>query len=222
VARLVLGERPWRRCIVVTSNSSRAIWVAIGLAFLALTPARAFAHCDGLDGPVVKAAQRALETRNPALMLIWVQAKDEREIQRAFEQTLAVRELSPQARELADRFFFETLVRVHRAGEGAPYTGLKPAGRDLGPAIPAADEAVRVGSMEPVLELLTDAIQQQLRERFGEVMTTKTFKPDDLAAGRAYFKAYVEFIHFVEHLYDSTMNAPHGHFEESVVPSKDH
>ena len=129
------------------AKSSPVTWAAVAIALLGLTPAPAFAHCDGLDGPVVKAAQLALETRNPALALIWVQEKDEREIQNAFEQTLAVRELSSQAKELADRFFFETLVRVHRAGEGAPFTGLKPAGRDLG-AIPAADEAVRLGSVE--------------------------------------------------------------------------
>jgi hypothetical protein len=198
------------------------ITVAAGLGFLALLPARALAHCDGLDGPVVKAAQRALDTRNSALVLIWVQGKDEPEIRRAFEQTLAVRELSPQARELADRFFFETLVRVHRAGEGAPFTGLKPAGRDLGPAIPAADEAVRVGSVEPVRHLLTVAVQERLRHQFGEVIATKTFATDDVAAGRAHVKAYVEFIHFVERVYDSTMKTPHGHFEESEAPAKQH
>jgi hypothetical protein len=204
------------------SNISRMIAVAAGLGFFALVPARALAHCDGLDGPVVQAAQRALDTRNPALVLIWVQGKDEPEIRKAFEQTLAVRELSSQARELADRFFFETLVRVHRAGEEAPFTGLKPAGRDLGPAIPAADEAVRVGSVEPVRHLLTVAIQDRLRHQFGKVMATKTFEPDDVAAGRAYVKAYVEFIHFVEFVYDRTMNAPHGHFEERDVPAKQH
>jgi len=201
---------------------SRKIAVAVGIGFFALMPARALAHCDGLDGPVVKAAQRALDTRNPALVLIWVQEKDEPEIRKAFEQTLAVRELSPQARELADRFFFETLVRVHRAGEGAPFTGLKPAGRDMGPAIPAADEALRVGSVEPVRHLLTAAIQARLRDQFGDVMATKTFEPDDVAAGRAYVKAYVEFIHFVEFVYDSTMSAPHGHFEEREAPPKQH
>ena len=204
------------------TNFSRLIAVAVGVGFVALTPARALAHCDGLDGPVVKAAQRALETRNPALVLIWVQEKDEPEVRKAFEQTLAVRALSPQARELADRFFFETLVRVHRAGEGAPFTGLKPAGRDLGPAIPAADEAVRAGSVEPVRHLLTAAIQQRLREQFGEVMATKMFAPDDVVAGRAHVKAYVEFIHFVELLYDSTMKTPHGHFEEREAPAKHH
>ena len=204
------------------TNISRKIVVAIGLGFFAFTPARALAHCDGLDGPVVKAAQRALDTRNPAPVLIWVQEKDEPEIRKAFEQTLAVRELSAEARELADRFFYETLVRVHRAGEGAPFTGLKPAGRDLGPAIPAADESVRVGSVEPVRHLLMVAIQERLRLQFGEVMATKTFEPDDVAAGRAHVKAYVEFIHFVERLYDSTMKTPHGHFEESEALAKQH
>ena len=206
---------------MVSTKLSRVLAVAVGLGFFALTPVRALAHCDGLDGPVVKAAQRALETRNPALVLIWVQEKDEPEIRNVFDQTLAVRVLNPQARELADRFFFETLVRVHRAGEGAPFTGLKPAGRDLGPAIPGADEAVRIGSVQPVHRLLTEAIQERLRQQFGEVMATKTFESDDIAAGRAYIKAYVEFIHFVERLYDTAMKAPHGHFETSE-PSKHH
>ena len=206
----------------MATRTFRMTWAVVTIALLGLTPARALAHCDGLDGPVVKAAQRALETRNSALVLIWVQDKDEREIQTAFEQTLAVRELSPQAKELADRFFFETLVRVHRAGEGAPFTGLKPAGRDLGPAIPAADEAVRNGSVEHLQQLLTGVFQQRLREEFGRVMAAKTFKPDDLAAGRAYINAYVEFIHFVERLYDSMMQSPHDHFEERETLSNNH
>jgi hypothetical protein len=207
---------------VVTKNYFRALSVLGALGLLAVTPARALAHCDGLDGPVVKAAQRALEARNPAFALIWVQEKDEREIQTAFEQTLAVRELSPQAKELADRFFFETLVRVHRAGEGAPFTGLKPAGRDLGPAIPAADEAIRIGSVAPVRRLLTSLVDERLGEQFGEAMAARTFKSGDVHAGRAYVKAYVEFIHLVERLYESTMKAPHGHFEENDVLSKGH
>jgi hypothetical protein len=207
---------------VVTKNYFRALSVLGALGLLAVTPARALAHCDGLDGPVVKAAQRALEARNPAFALIWVQEKDEREIQTAFEQTLAVRELSPQAKELADRFFFETLVRVHRAGEGAPFTGLKPAGRDLGPAIPAADEAIRIGSVAPVRRLLTSLVDERLGEQFGEAMAARTFKSGDVHAGRAYVKAYVEFIHLVERLYESTMKAPHGHFEENDVLPKRH
>lgn len=185
------------------------------LGLLAVTPGPALAHCDGLDGPVVKAAQEALNTRNPALALLWVQARDEAEIRVVFERTLAVRALSPQAKELADRFFFETLVRVHRAGEGAPFTGLKPAGRDLGPAIPAADKAIHDGSVEPLATLLTGVMQERLREQFHEVVRHKMFPPGDVATGRAYVSAYVEFIHYVERVYEAATTMAHGHAPES-------
>ena len=206
---------------MVTRKLTQLLSTLGALGLLAAAPAPALAHCDGLDGPVVKAAQRALETRNPAFALIWVQQKDEHEIRTVFEQTLAVRGLSPQAKELADRFFFETVVRLHRAGEGAPFTGLTPAGRDLGPAIPAADEAIRAGSVDPVLRLLTGVLEERLRDQFGAAIAAKTFNSDDLSAGRAYVTAYVEFIHFVERVYESTTKAPHGHVNEAAVPSKD-
>jgi hypothetical protein len=121
-----------------------ALLLGVALAIAPLP--RALAHCDGLDGPVVQAARKALETGEVNLVLIWVQKPDEAEIKRAFDHAQTVRKLSAEARELADRYFFETLVRIHRAGEGAPFTGLKPAGRDLGPAIPAADNALRDGN----------------------------------------------------------------------------
>jgi hypothetical protein len=198
-------------------NHSNIRWSACSLLVIALAlgaPGRARAHCDGLDGPVVKAAQAALETRNPTLVLIWVQPKDEAEIRAAFEQTLVVRALSPQAKALADRYFFETLVRVHRAGEGAPYTGLKPAGRDLGAAIPAADKAIDEGSVEPLVTLITGAVQQGVRAHFKETMAARAFTPGDIAAGREYVKAYVEFIHYVERLHEAATTSAHGHAGE--------
>lgn len=183
------------------------------LTLTLLSPAPALAHCDGLDGPVVKAAQRALETRNPALALVWVQAQDEAEVRSAFERTLAVRALGPQAREVADRFFFETLVRLHRAGEGEPFTGLKPAGRDLGPAIPAVDKAIDAASVEPLVKLLTDAMEEHLREHFTHVLASRKFQPDDIAAGRAFVKTYVELMHYVERVYEAATGGSRSHAE---------
>jgi hypothetical protein len=202
------------------ANTIFAWGVCPVLAFVLVfsAPPSALAHCDGLDGPVVKAAQKALDTRDPAPVLIWVQAEDEAEIRAVFEQTLAVRALSPQAKELADRYFFETLVRVHRAGEGAPYTGLKPAGRDLGPAIPAADQAIDEGSVEPVMTLLTDAMQEGLRAHVEAAVMAKGFRPSDVAAGREYVKSYVELMHYVERLYEAIAISAHGHFTETGPP----
>ena len=200
---------------MVIRKLARLVSTLGAFGLLAATPAPALAHCDGLDGPVVKAAQKALDSHNPASALMWVQPRDEAEIRAAFDRTLAVRALSPQAKELADRFFFETLVRVHRAGEGAPFTGLKPAGRNLGPAIPAADKAIHDGSVEPLVRLLTGVMQERLREHFNEVVTHKMFQPGDVATGRAYVGAYVEFIHYVERVYEAATTMAHGHAPES-------
>lgn len=188
------------------------VWVALVLSLASRT---ASAHCDGMDGPVVKAARRALETRDVNLVLIWVQKNDEAEIRRVFEETLAVRGLSPQAKELADRYLFETLVRLHRAGEGAPYTGLKPAGRDLGPAIPAADRALEEGSAEQLKQVLTEAMQKGLREHFEKALAKKKFRSDDLDAGRDYVEAYVEFLHYAERTYEASTQSVPGHVHKS-------
>ena len=137
------------------------------------------------------------------LILVWVQKKDEGETKNIFNKTLTVRKLSPQARELADMYLFESLVRIHRAGEGEPYTGLKPAGRDLGPAIPATDRALDSGKIEPLLKLLTDAMQKEIREKFKQVLAKKKFNPDDVEAGRAYIQTYVPFVTYVESTYEA-------------------
>jgi hypothetical protein len=165
----------------------------------------------------VKAAQKALDTKNPAHALIWVRSEDEAEVRAAFEQALTVRSLSPQAKALADRYFFETVVRLHRTGEGASYTGLKPAGRDYGQAIPAADRAIDTGNVQPVVTFLTDKLQAGIRNHFDETMASRGFKPDDVAAGREYVKAYVEFIHYIERLYESMTTRAQGHVD--LTPS---
>lgn len=128
--------------------------VAVLVAIAAFPASPASAHCDGMDGPVVKAAQQALAKGDVDFVLIWVRKEDEAEIRRAFERASSVRKPGPEAQELADRYFFETLVRIHRAGEGAPFTGLKPAGRDLGPAIRAADRALQSGDVAPLVDVL--------------------------------------------------------------------
>jgi hypothetical protein len=186
-------------------------WIRFGLMALAIAAAGPLlAHCDGLDGPVVQAAMKALDTGKIGHVLMWVRAADEPEVRAAFEKTLAVRKLSPDARGLADRYFFETVVRVHRAGEGQPYTGLKPAGRDLGPAIPAADKAIETGSADAVIELATHAARHGIEERFARVMSAKKVAGEDVAHGREYVEAYVQFLHYVEGLH--TASAGHaGH-----------
>ena len=191
----------------------RMLMIVVLLTVASTSPAGA--HCDALDGPVVTLAKKALETGNINPILSWVAKADEPEIRRAFEQSRAVRKLGPEAKTLADTFFFETVVRVHRASEGAPFTGLKAAGLDLGPAIPAADRALNTESTEAVEKLLMDAIHKGLRAHFDAVVSRKKFDPNDVAAGREYVEAYVPYIHYVEGLWEMASATARGHFPEA-------
>lgn len=187
------------------------------LALSVATPAPA--HCDGLDGPVVTAARRALEAGDPNPILIWVRPGDEAEVRAAFSHAVAVRRLGPQARALADRFLFETLVRLHRTGEGAPFTGLQPAGRDLGPAIRLADRAVASGSDREVTQFIRDEAARGISDRFRNLQSRRRFDPADLAAGRAYVASYVSFIHYVEAIDAATRSAAEGHYPDAPEAS---
>jgi hypothetical protein len=212
----------WRIVMRVHHGIAKGSLLAAISAALLFAAAPASAHCDGRDGPVVAAAQQALDTGNVNRVLIWVQKTDEAEIREAFRKARAVRQLDPTAKELADNYFFETLVRVHRAGEGAPYTGLKPAGRDLGPAVPAGDKALVTGSVEPVFKLLTQEVRQGIGAQFKDVLAKKNFKTDDVAAGQEYVKAYVSYIHAVERIYEAAASPTHGDAVESAAPAHQH
>jgi hypothetical protein len=197
------------------------------LALLILTgllPGTVWGHCDGMDGPVVKAGQRALDSGEVKFALSWVQKSAETEVTTAFEKTIAVRKLSPQAKDLADQYFFETLVRVHRMGEGEAYTGLKPAGRDLGPAIPAADKAIETGSPKEVIELIAAAAREGVERRLAEAMHAKEAAggSDDVEIGRRYVQAYVTFLHHVERLYDAAAAHAGAHESEAASAQERH
>ena len=199
------------------------MWIATVIALVVAAAAgllyarRVSAHCDTMDGPVVKAARQALETGNLKYVLPWVGEEDEAQIKAAFEHARKVRALGPEAKSLADNYFFETLVRVHRAGEGAPYTGLKPAGSEVNPAVAASDKAFETGSADALVTLLTKAVKQRVESRFAEALAAQSKDINNVGARRRGVHAYVEFVHYAEGIYNSAAGgageaaAAHGH-----------
>jgi len=159
-----------------------------------------YAHCDTLEGPVVESARKALASGDITPLLKWVAADDEQMIRTAFQKTLDVRKLGNQARDLADMYFFETLVRIHRAGEGAPYTGLK-SGNAVDPAVALADKALESGSVDHLVNVLADATAKGIRERFHRALEAQKHAEENVAAGREFVKTYVVFTHYVEELH---------------------
>ena len=175
-----------------------------GLFFL--SSQTSFAHCDTKDGPVIAAANRAIEENNINYVLIWVQPTNEKEIKDAFDLIMKVRELSPEAKTLADNYFFETLVRVHRSGEGAPYTGVKPSGTPIDEKILAADKSIAMGNLSPLNDLVPKEKFAELKKLFDKVMLSKNFDANNVQSGREYIKAYVQFFHFAEGEGEHTTN----------------
>ncbi len=158
-------------------------------------------HCDTLDGPIVTAAKRALEKHNVNLILPYAPAEAESELLKAFEKTLHVRALGGEAAALADYWFFETAVRLHRAGEGAPYMGLKPAGLDWGPVVPRAERAIDDGNPTDVIGFLTNALDMKLRALFEQARSHKDYEVNDVEAARAYVSAALRFVLYSHHLW---------------------
>lgn len=170
------------------------------------------AHCDSVEGPVIKAAQKSLETGNINYVLIWVPEKDEPEVQRLFNKVLQNRSLNNDVNILLTNYFFETVVRLHRMGEGVGYTGLKDATFKPEPGITEADDAIAHGSLRQISSLLPEEEYAELEKYFTEVLKKKNYSTDDLQAGRDYVKSYVHFIHYVEeHFADSKNKSTHCH-----------
>jgi hypothetical protein len=168
-------------------------------------------HCDSLDGPVVKAAAAALEARDVEIVLPYVPAENEAEIRQTFDRTLQVEPLAPEAKWLADEWFFENVVRIHRAGEGAPYTGLKPAGLGHGPVVPVAERAIESGSPDELVALLRRMVEEAVRARFAEVARRKTQANGDLGANRAHVEAMLGFQVWSHSIYEALHAEAHEH-----------
>lgn len=176
--------------------------VLAGLAALLtwLVPASAIAHCDTLDGPVVLTARAALDRGDVTPVLKWVAPEHEAEVREAFDRAVSVRRYGEDARSLADLYFFETVVRIHRSGEGEPYTGLKPAG-SVDPGVAAADRALESGNPDELVADLAGELSHRVLELFEEVVSLKAGADTSVEAGRAYVAAYVQFVHTVEQLH---------------------
>lgn len=168
-------------------------------------------HCDSMDGPVVTAARKALEANDVDIALPYVAGDAEDEVRRAFEAVMGARGQGSAAREVADLHFFETVVRLHRAGEGAPYTGLKPAGLDHGPVIPIAERAIETGLPEELIALLTGRVEEEVRERFDQVMDLKARAGGSVVANREYVEAMLDLQVWSHRLYQATTAKAHGH-----------
>lgn len=169
--------------------------------FLIFSSFSATAHCDSFDGPTIKDAKRALETNNVDLVLKWINPEQEAEVTSLFNKTYAMKSGDKEIYDIVEKHFFETLVRLHRETEGAPYTGLKPAGSTK-KIILLSDEAIENKNVEGLLEKLNAHIGKVIKDKYQKVAALNKVKNESSEKGRQYVKAYVDYTHTIEALHD--------------------
>jgi hypothetical protein len=192
----------------------RTVSIITALTIIFVITNNAFAHCDHIDGPVVADARIAIGQNDITPVLKWIEKEDEAELKAVFEKTMRVRQPGGETQELADRLFFETLVRLHRASEGAPYTGLKPAGTPVAGYVRLSDNALDSGSADELIEHLQEAIGHSIHEKFRKTFDKKQWMNESVEAGRDYIHEYVDFVHYVKYVVETIKgNGPahHGH-----------
>lgn len=183
------------------ANSRIMLSVALTLLFMVFSSLQVFAHCDSYDGPTVKDALKALETNNVNLVLKWIDKEQEEEIISLFNKTYNLKKGDKEVYTIVEKHFLETLVRLHRETEGAPFTGLKPAGSTK-KIVQLSDKALADKDIDDLLEKLNNHIGSIIREKHRKVTELDKVKNESAEKGRAYVAAYVDYTHSIEALHD--------------------
>jgi hypothetical protein len=191
---------------------------AVGLGLLAAGAARA--HCDTMNGPVIPEARAALEKGDVTPILKWIKKDNEAEIKVAFARAVAVRAKGPEAKELADQYFLETLVRLHRAGEGAPYTGLKD--EPVEPIVAMADKALADGSADEMIKRMSGHMGAAIKAKFDKAMEAGKTRDKSVEAGREFVESYVTYMHYVEGIHAAIMSAGRDHHAAPGADETEH
>lgn len=180
--------------------------------------ASVYAHCDSMSGPVIPEAMAALENGDITPILKWIKPEYESEVKKAFELAVQVRDKGPEAKNLADKYFLETLIRIHRAGEDAPYTGIKEAPPEK--IIILTDQALANGSADELIEKIQAHLAVAIKEKFDKALQASKNKDKSVESGREFVEAYVQYTHYVEGIHTAIMSTG-GHHGDSPEGGKE-
>lgn len=177
-------------------RSFRKVTFFLGMMMLVFS-LPSFAHCDSYDGPVIQDALKALNKEKATFVMKWIDKEHEAEISSLFNKTVKLKKGDAEVYKIVEKHFLETLVRLHREGEGAPFTGLKPAGSTT-PIVQMADKSIENKEVKTLLTNLNKHIQKEITEKYEKVNALSKVKDNSIEEGRAYVLAYVEYTHTLE------------------------
>jgi len=196
-----------------------ALFVSATFVCVSVFVAAVYAHCDSMSGPVIPEAMIALEKGDITPVFKWIKPEYETEVKTAFSFAVKVRDKSPEAKKLADKYFLETLIRIHRAGEGAPYTGIKETPPEK--IIILTDQALVSESADELIDKIQTHLAEAIKEKFNKALQARKNKDKSVESGREFVEAYVQYTHYVEGIHAAIMLTG-GHHGDSPEVVKEH
>lgn len=184
-----------------TFNISHFFFAALLAVLSVIASKPALAHCDSYDGPVIADARKALEANNPELVFKWISKEQENDVITLFNKTMALKNSDREIYQVVEKYFFETLVRLHRETEGAPYTGLKAPGTTK-QIIQMSDQALSSGDIDNLVIKLNKHVGSVILEKYRKTAELNQKKNESVEAGRAFVEAYVDYTHTLEAIHD--------------------
>jgi hypothetical protein len=197
----------WRNLI---NFKSRHLIMLAFISIMIYLPLNSLAHCDSYDGPLIKDAMKAIDKENVEYVYKWIEPEYEDEISRFFNKTVSLKSGDREIYKIVEKHFLETLVRLHREGEGEPFTGLKPAG-SIPPLLIMADESLVSGNVEFLVNEIKIHLDELVNDKFSQAFALSKAKEENPEKGRAYVRTYVEYIHFIEAIHSTFEHSNHGH-----------
>ena len=154
-------------------------------------------HPHSRNGLLMKAAQMALVTGNVNYVLIWVPEKSENTLKNLLEKTCCERNARKNMQNCAIDWYFDTVCRYFSANKGALYTYLKHGGPDESLIALKVERTIEIGNFEEIIGIIPNTHAADVRERFHHVMDKSNYDRNNIAAGRAYVSAFIDFLTYV-------------------------
>lgn len=167
---------------------------------------------DMTNGPVMGAAKMALDKGNVNYVLIWVPEESENKLKNLFEKTFCESRAGKDMEDIAINWYFETVKRLHRAGERRLYTCMNPDGSDERSVVPKVKRAIETGEADEIIGFIPKTKEHDFRHRLHHLIEKKNYDVNNVAAGREYVAEFIDFIIYLHHFCTSS-SGESGHPE---------
>ena len=152
------------------------------------------------NGPVRKAAEMALVTGDADYVLLWVLKESENTLKNLLEKTCCERNSQKYVQNNSPDWYFETVNRLFERSWKTDFSGRDSGGFDENPIVRMVQRAIESGEINELCRIVPQPERDDLMQRFIDLIHKRNYDLHNLAAGRAYVSAFLDFTGRVHNL----------------------